>query len=68
MKVNEVKQERQYQKKRQMVTEFMRKRKTTDHSFILNDDIDISYGTLMKIFLNYIIMRFKSSKTKKLKP
>jgi biopolymer transport protein ExbD len=48
MKVNEVKQERQYQQKRQMVTEFMRRRKTTDHSFILND-IDISYGTLMKI-------------------
>ena len=49
MKVNEVKQEGQYQKKRQMVTEFMRKRKTTDHSFILND-IDIRYGILMKIF------------------
>ena len=49
MKVNEVKQERQYQKKRQNVTESMRKRKTTDHSVILNSDIDISYGTLMKI-------------------
>jgi hypothetical protein len=49
MKVNEVKQERQYQKKRQIVTEFMRERKTTDHSFILND-IDISYGILLKIF------------------
>lgn len=48
MKVNEVKQERQYQKKRQIVTEFMRERKTTDHSFILND-IDISYGILLKI-------------------
>jgi hypothetical protein len=48
MKVNEVKQERQYQQKRQMVTEFMRRRKTTDHSFILND-IDMSYGILTKI-------------------
>jgi hypothetical protein len=37
MKVNEVKQERQYQKKRQNVTESVRKRKTTDHSVILNE-------------------------------
>lgn len=41
-------QDRKYQKKRQMVKEFIRKRKTTDYSVILNE-IDIDYETLMKI-------------------
>lgn len=48
-----------------MVTEFMRKRKTTDHSVILND-IDISYGTLTKTLSGLHNYRSESSKTKKL--
>jgi biopolymer transport protein ExbD len=41
-------QDRKYQKKRQMVEKFIRKRKTTDHSVILNE-VDVDYDTLMKI-------------------
>ena len=41
-------QDRKYQKKRQMVEKFIRKRKTTDYSVILNE-VDVDYDTLMKI-------------------
>ena len=44
----EVMQNRKYQKKRKMVEKFIRKRKTTDHSIILNE-VDVDYDTLMKI-------------------
>ena len=41
-------QDRKYQKKRQIVEKFIKKRKTVDHSVILNE-VDVDYDTLMKI-------------------
>jgi biopolymer transport protein ExbD len=41
-------QDRKYQRKRQIVEKFIRKRKTVDHYVILNE-VDIDYDTLMKI-------------------
>ncbi|HZA70667.1 MAG TPA: hypothetical protein VE548_13315 [Nitrososphaeraceae archaeon] len=40
--------DRDYQKKRQKVEKFIRKRKTTDYAVILNE-IDVDYDTLIKI-------------------
>ena len=41
-------QDRAYQKKRQKVEKYVRKRKTTDYAVILNE-LDIDYDTLIKI-------------------
>jgi hypothetical protein len=41
-------QDRIYEKKRQLILRFIKKHGKADHSFILNE-IDVDYGTLMKI-------------------
>jgi hypothetical protein len=41
-------QDRKYQRKRQIVEKFIKKRKIVDHYVILNE-VDIDYDTLMKI-------------------
>ncbi len=43
-----MKQDRVYQKKRQMIEKYVKKHKTIDYSRILNE-VDIDYDTLMKI-------------------
>ena len=43
-----MKQDRAYQKKRQMIEKYVKKHKIVDYSRILND-VDIDYDTLMKI-------------------
>ena len=43
-----MKQDRAYQKKRQMIEKYVKKHKRVDYSRILNE-VDIDYDTLMKI-------------------
>jgi predicted transcriptional regulator len=43
-----MKQDRVYQRKRQMIEKYIKKHKVVDHSRILNE-MDIDYDTLMKI-------------------
>jgi hypothetical protein len=43
-----MKQDRGYQKKRQMIEKYVKKHKFVDYSRILNE-VDIDYDTLMKI-------------------
>ncbi len=43
-----MKQDRAYQKKRQMIEKYIKKYKVVDYSRILNE-VDIDYDTLMKI-------------------
>ena len=43
-----MKQDRAYQKKRQMIEKYIKKHKSVDYSRILNE-VDIDYDTLMKI-------------------
>ncbi len=43
-----MKQDRAYQKKRQMIEKYIKKYKVADYSRILNE-VDIDYDTLMKI-------------------
>lgn len=43
-----MKQDRAYQKKRQMIEKYIKKNKVVDYSRILNE-VDIDYDTLMKI-------------------
>lgn len=43
-----MKQDRVYQKKRQMIEKYVKKHKSVDYSRILNE-VDIDYDTLMKI-------------------
>ena len=43
-----MKQDRAYQKKRQMIEKYIKKYKSVDYSRILNE-VDIDYDTLMKI-------------------
>ena len=43
-----MKQDRVYQKKRQMIEKYIKKHKSVDYSRILNE-VDIDYDTLMKI-------------------
>ncbi len=43
-----MKQDRMYQKKRQMIERYIKKHKVVDHSRILNE-VDIDYDTLKRI-------------------
>ncbi len=43
-----MKQDRAYQRKRQMIEKYVKKHKVVDHSRILNE-VDLDYDTLMKI-------------------
>jgi hypothetical protein len=45
---SQMKQERIYQKKRQMIEKYIKKQKVVDHKQILNE-VDVDYDTLMKI-------------------
>ena len=44
----QMKQDRIYQKKRQMIEKYIKKQKVVDHKQILNE-VDVDYDTLMKI-------------------